>query len=178
MIDDALQNKDEKAALLVIDVQVGLFSKSKGIYRADQLLDNINGLIDKARGAGAAVFFIQHENEKFLRRDSEPWQFHPRIRPLATETIIHKQHGNAFEDTELLDELNKREVNTLVICGLVTHGCVRATCQGALNLGYHTVLVSDGHSSYSKDAQKLIEKWNQTLADKGAVLKNAAKVGF
>ena len=178
MTNEIFQNNDEKAALLVIDVQVGLFNKSKGIYQADQLLDTINSLIDKARGAGAAVFFIQHVNEKFLRKDSEAWQFHPRIGPLETETIIHKQHGNAFEKTPLKDLLGRLGVSKLIITGLVTHGCVRATCLGALDLGYHTILVSDGHSSYSKDAPRLIEKWNRTLADEGASVISAGDVVF
>ena len=178
MIDDVLQSRDEEAALLVIDVQAGLFAKSKGIFKADQLLDTLNGLIDKARETGAAVFFIQHENEKILKRDSEQWQFHPRIRPSETETIIHKQHGNAFEETPLKELLGRSGVTKLIICGLVTHGCVRATCLGALDLGYHTILVSDGHSSYSKDAPKLIEKWNRTLAEKGAEVICAEDVVF
>jgi nicotinamidase-related amidase len=159
---------NEKMALLVIDVQRGLFKQAKGIYQAEQLLDNLNYLISTARQAGTPVIFIQHENEKLLQRGSDAWQLHPRIQPLESEEIIHKQHGNAFENTPLRQELDNLGVETLVICGLVTHGCVKATCLGALELGYHTILVGDGHSSYSKDADKLIKKWNGILAGKGA----------
>jgi len=65
-----------------------------------------------------------------------------------------------------------------IITGLVTHGCIRATCLGALELGFHTILVSDGHSSFSKDAPRLIEKWNRNLAEKGAELISAGEVIF
>ena len=61
-------------------------------------------------------------------------------------------------------------MNTLVITGLVTHGCVRATCLGGLERGYKVVLVSDGHSNYSKDAPQIIDKWNKAICDKGAEL--------
>ncbi len=44
--------------------------------------------------------------------------------------------------------------------------------------GYKVVLVSDGHSSYSKDADQLIEKWNQVMSEKGAELIEAQKVKF
>ena len=66
----------------------------------------------------------------------------------------------------------------MVITGLVTHGCVRATSLGAIKLGYDVILVSDGHSSYSKDAPRLIEKWNNTLEENGAKVLDTASVNF
>jgi nicotinamidase-related amidase len=62
--------------------------------------------------------------------------------------------------------------------GLVTHGCVKATCLGALQLGYDVTLVKDGHSSYSKDASRLIEEWNQKLNAQGCELKVASEIDF
>lgn len=165
-------------ALLVIDVQKSLFEKSSPIYKADQLLENINSLIDLARHAGVPVFFIQHTSPKILEKGSEGWQLHPRIQPLAEEVIVHKLHGNAFEDTNLHTELSKRTVNTVVLTGLVTHGCVKATCLGALEEGYKDVLVSDAHSSYSKDATQMIEKWNHILHEQCARLQPACQVDF
>jgi len=178
MKDNETKNETMRAALLVIDVQIGLFEQSRGIYLADQLLENLDHLIHKARRTGTPVFFIQHENERFLKRDTAPWQLHPRLQPLESEKIIHKKHGNAFEKTMLKDELARKSVNKLVITGLVSHGCVRATCLGAIERGYRVVLVSDGHSSYSKDAEKLVDKWNSTLMEKGAELRKARAVEF
>jgi nicotinamidase-related amidase len=173
------QNSQKRAvALLVIDLQKGLFEKSTPIYSAQQVLDNINTLIDKARQAGVSVFFIQHSDNRVLVRGSDAWQMHPEIQPRAEEVVIHKLHGNAFEETNLREELEKRNVSRLIMTGLVTHGCVKATCLGAMEEGYKVVLVSDGHSSYSKDADQLIEKWNQVLSEKGAEVIEAQKVKF
>ena len=173
------QNSQQKAmALLVIDLQKGLFEKSTPIYKAKQVLENINTLLDRARQAGVSVFFIQHSDNRVLVRGSDAWQLHPEIQPLAEEVVIHKLHGNAFEETNLREELDKRNVSVLVITGLVTHGCVKATCLGEIEEGYKVVLVSDGHSSYSKDATQLIEKWNQAIGEKGADLIEAQKVRF
>lgn len=171
-------DKETQTALLVIDVQKGLFEKSTPIYKANELLENINSLIDRARVAGVPVFFIQHASPKILDKGSDGWQLHPRIQPLPDELIIHKLHGNAFEGTNLQQELSKRKVKALVVTGLVTHGCVKATCLGALDLGYKLILVSDSHSSYSKDAAQMIEKWNRELHIKGALLKQAHQVDF
>jgi len=109
---------------------------------------------------------------------SQAWQLHPAIQPLEGETVIHKCHGDAFEETDLQDALDARGVKTLVVTGLVTHGCVKATCVGALERGYGVVLVADGHSSFSKQAAALIEKWNQKLSEMGAQLKEARHVGL
>ncbi len=95
-----------------------------------------------------------------------------------TDKSIHKIHGNAFEDTILDQELSSRNIDSLVVMGLVTHGCVRATCIGAKNLGYRVILVKDGHSSYSKQAAQLIEEWNQKLNDVNVELRLAAEIGF
>jgi hypothetical protein len=40
------------------------------------------------------------------------------------------------------------------------------------------VLAGDAHSNYSKDAAAIIAKWNKTLADKGALVQNAAEIMF
>jgi len=166
------------SALLVIDVQKGLFEKSTPIYQAHQLLLNINSLISKARRKGTPVFFIQHSSEKNLEMGSDGWKLHPDIQPADGETVIHKVHPNAFEGTNFREELIKRGIDTLVVTGLVTHGCVKATCLGALEEGFRVRLVSDGHSSYSKDAPQLIEKWNTELNRKGAELFETINVSF
>ncbi len=157
-------------ALLVIDVQKEQFEESTPIYKADQLLQNITFLILKARQEGVPVFFVQHSADTYLKLGSDGWQLHPQIQPVAGEPIIHKRHGNSFEGTNLQEELIKRGVSTVVVTGLVTHGCVKATCLGALKEGYKVVLVSDAHSNFSKDALGMIEKWNRELASKGVDL--------
>jgi nicotinamidase-related amidase len=169
---------NQEMALVVIDVQKGLFEKSTPIYGADQVLENINRLIAAARQAGVPVIFVQHSNENTLVKGSDDWQLHPKIKPLEGEEVIHKIHGNAFQATNLREVLENWKVGRLVVTGLVTHGCVRATCLGAIDEGYKVVLVRDGHSNYSKDAPQLIEKWNQVLSEKGAELIDAQDVKF
>ncbi len=96
----------------------------------------------------------------------------------GADLIVHKQHGDAFEATTLHDELAACGIRSLVITGLVTHGCVKATCLGARERGYAVVLVADGHSSYSKDAARLIGEWNTKLHAVGVAVMPAAKIAF
>jgi nicotinamidase-related amidase len=124
------------------------------------------------------VIYVQHSSPKALEKGSAAWQLHARIQPRPHDVLIQKRHANAFEETNLREELEKRKVSVVVVTGLVTHGCVKETCLGALEEGYHVVLVSDAHSSYNKDAAQLIEKWNQAIHEKGADLLETQKVTF
>jgi nicotinamidase-related amidase len=165
-------------ALLVIDVQQGLFARSTPIYHADDLLNNITTLVDRAHRAGATVFYVQHSSDKILVEGSDGWQLHPRLRPLKKDRIIHKHHGSAFQDTPLAEELEARRIKRLVVMGLVTHGCVRATCVDASKQGYQVTLVSDGHSNFHKQAARIIAEWNQKLSDAIVQLMPTREVDF
>jgi nicotinamidase-related amidase len=165
-------------ALLVIDVQQGLFARSTPIYHADDLLKNIGTLVDRAHRAGVTVFYVQHSSEKILVEGSDEWQLHPRLRPLTKDRIIHKHHGSAFQDTPLREELEARHIGRLVVMGLVTHGCVRATCVDASTRGYQVTLVSDGHSNFHKQAARVIAEWNHKLSDVTAQLKLTQEIDF
>ncbi len=168
----------QATALLVIDVQQGLFRKSTPIFRAEPLLNTIGALIERAQAAGAPVVYIQHASDKVLPFGSADWRLHPRLQPGADDLIIHKQHGDAFEDTPLHAALVGRGIGRVIVTGLVTHGCVKATCLGGLALGYEVVLVEDGHSSYSKDAAQLIQEWNRKLGEAGAGVAPASQIAF
>lgn len=165
-------------ALLLIDVQVGLMNKKTPVYRQEEVLGNINALADRARSAGVPVYLIQHAGESVLKEGTEDWQFHPGLRRQPTDIVMPKHHPNGFLGTTLADDLKKRGISRVVAAGFVTHGCVKSTCQGALELGYRTVLAGDAHSSYNKDAKALIDQWNTKLAEEGAEVKPAASIEF
>ncbi|MBN2389317.1 MAG: cysteine hydrolase [Anaerolineae bacterium] len=177
--DNTATTKNQRpVALLVIDVQQGLFEKSTPIYKADELLENIATLVDRAHLNGVPVIYVQHSAAKHLVKGSAEWQLHLQLQPLRTDTIVHKLHGNAFEDTPLGEILHARNVTKVIITGLVTHGCVRATCIGAQELGYNVILVKDGHSSFSKKAADLIEEWNEKLSVRHITVKPTSEIAF
>lgn len=167
-----------QAALLVVDVQQGLFQKSTPVYKAKELLQNILRLVDQAHHAGIPVVYIQHEDERALKQGSPAWQLHQRLHPLESDLSIHKQHGDAFLETPLAALLQARQVRHVVVTGMVTHGCVKSTCLGALEQGYRVTLVSDAHSSYSQDAAQLMEKWHARLSKAGALILPTEKINF
>ncbi len=65
-------------ALLIIDVQQGLFEQPTPIYKAGALLKNIGSLVDHAHRAGVPVFYGQHSDKRSLVKGSDEWQLHSR----------------------------------------------------------------------------------------------------
>jgi aminoglycoside 6'-N-acetyltransferase len=169
---------DKGKALLVIDVQRELFRKAIPIHRADELLKNLLALVKRAHAAGAPVIYVRHASKAGLVRGSEGWQLHERLSPLKTDLVIDKTHPSAFEGTRLQEELAALGVKRLVVTGLVTHGCVRATTLEALKRGYEVVLVGDAHSNYHARAAGVVKEWNERLAEAGARVLGASAVRF
>ena len=166
-------------ALLIIDVQRGLFEKELPIYDEDRLLANINLLADKAHAAKVPVFWVQHCSEKTLVEGTDGWKLHKAFIPSKADNFIRKHHGNAFQDTPLKAELDALHVRTVVVAGLVTHGCVQHTCNGAHELGYDVILVKDAHSNFNVKARDVINEWNTSLSkDKVVRLQSTVEVDF
>ena len=88
----AEEKQQASVALLVIDVQKGLFKKSTPIYKAEQLLRNINTLIRHAEHAGAPVVYIQHAN-KMLVEGTDDWELHPELERLQAAVTASKRRS-------------------------------------------------------------------------------------
>jgi nicotinamidase-related amidase len=132
-----------KTALLVIDVQNGVVA---GAHERDQVVANIATLVDKARTAGTPVVWVQHHSDD-LPSGSEVWSYVPELVRDATEPLVHKAYGDAFEDTDLEAALSADGIGRLVVAGAQTDACIRSTLHGALARGYDATLVSDAHTT-------------------------------
>jgi nicotinamidase-related amidase len=167
-------------ALIIIDIQVGMFDEDEPVYNGEQLLQTLSGLISEARQAGAPVIYVQHNNSRFVK-GSPAWPIHPAIAPLGGEVVVQKRTPDSFHETILGDELGKKGIKKLVIAGIQTEYCVDTTCRRAFSLGYEVTLVADGHSSWDNEyitAEQVIAHHNNTLDGWAVTLKPAEEVKF
>ncbi|WP_328858464.1 isochorismatase family protein [Williamsia herbipolensis] len=74
-------------------------------------------------------------------------------RPVGAEVVVTKQYASAFSGTSLAATLRSRGIDTLVICGLSTSGCVRATATDALQLGFRPIVVADACGDRTAEIQ-------------------------
>ncbi|MFD1738657.1 cysteine hydrolase family protein [Bacillus salitolerans] len=157
-----------KKALLIIDVQNGMFQKDNVVYKGERLLQNLNNLIFQARNNSTPIFFIQHHAPagKPLEFGTKGWEIHPEITPNSQDVIIQKTTPDSFFKTSLDEELKKQGIEHLVIAGIQTEACVDTTCRRAFSMEYKVTLASDTHSTWdSKDitAQQIINHHNGVL---------------
>jgi nicotinamidase-related amidase len=135
-----------KTALVIIDVQIGLVRLMPPEIQ-DHVLSNIAVLLSKARSSGIPVLFVQHDGPKGhpIEAETAPWAIHPAIPPWSGEPVIRKQASDSFFETRLAEELERHEIEHLVIVGGMTEYCVDTTCRRAVTLGYDVTLVADAH---------------------------------
>ena len=65
------------------------------------------------------------------------------LKPEAGEPVVVKQYASAFFGTSLASTLRVAGVDTVVVTGVSTSGCVRATAMDALNSGFRPQVVRD-----------------------------------
>lgn len=147
-------------ALLIIDVQQGLFGPSPKPYHAKEIIDNINLLITKARTQHIPIIFIQHEDATDLIYQSTDWQLYPSLNANNRDHFIRKTTPDSFHNTELHQLLQTLKIKQCVVCGYASEFCVDTTTRRAAALGYAVTLINDAHTTHDKPhltAAKIIE---------------------
>jgi nicotinamidase-related amidase len=165
-------------ALLIVDVQLGMFDESDPVYHGEELLKTLGELITNARTTGIPVIYIQHcggENHP-LHPKAPGWPIHPAIAPLEGDLVVRKEHPDSFQGTILQQELEQRGIKRLIVAGIQTEYCVDTTCRRAYSLGYDVTLVQNAHSTWNTEnlkAQQIIDHHNQVLGGWFVMLKSA-----
>lgn len=166
-----------KTALIIIDVQIGAFDGKKitPLENPDELLECIQKLLNLSREKKLSIFFIQDCGTigGAFEKGSEHWPIHPRIQPLKHEKLILKTTGNAFDKTDLEQQLNQLNIETLIITGLHSEKCVTETTLEAIKKQFKVIIPEDGHSTISienKDFRDKITEQNQFFKKQGAMI--------
>ena len=147
-------------ALILVDFVAAYFVESSPLYAGveDELASALR-IRDAARAAGIPVIYTNVVYQKggadggvFYRKvpalevfvSGNPLgRWAEGLEPADGELVISKQYPSAFFGTSLAETLNKRSIDTLIITGVSTSGCVRATCVDAMSYGFIPIVVAD-----------------------------------
>jgi len=102
----------------------------------------------------ASVFRSKIPALNILEPESDAVTFIDDLAPSKDEILIEKKFASAFFQTKLIDSLHKMKADSIVICGVTTSGCVRATAVDSLQNNFPTTIVEDCVGDRDLDAHK------------------------
>lgn len=147
----------ERPAVIVVDLQNGFTDPSCQVGGdLDDVVSATVTLLGLARETAVPVVFTavgfsasERDSSTWLRKmpglrvlaeDSRWCEIDPRVAPRAGEPVWVKRASSAFFGTPLHTYLTSRRIDTVVIVGCVTSGCVRATAVDAVSWGYRAII--------------------------------------
>ncbi|OLU13649.1 cysteine hydrolase [Pseudomonas sp. PA1(2017)] len=157
-------------ALIVIDVQEGLFGPEPKPAFSSDVIARINKLTQRARLHDVPVILVQHEatTGEYFTYGSAAWQLASGLVTDERDSFVRKTTPDSFLRTDLDALLKQAGVSQIVVCGYATEFCVDTTVRSAAGLGYDVIMVSDAHTTHDKPharAAEIITHHTATLAN-------------
>ena len=161
-----------RPALAVIDMTLGFTDPASPLAcDLEGPVGEISRLLEAARRAGIPVLFTTiayRESDKLtaaafidkvpalltLEAGSRWAEIDPRIAPLNSEPVLNKLFASAFYGTGLPSLLAAAGIDTLIVTGASTSGCVRATAVDTLQYGYRLVVPREAVGDRNPDAHE------------------------
>lgn len=162
----------DRLGLLVVDVVMAYLQPDSSLYNAafEAALASNERLVAAARAADVPVLFTNVVYQpggadggffyrkvpalQAFQRGSPLGAFPPSLQPRESETIVSKQYASAFFGTSLASTLRAQQIDTLLITGFSTSGCVRATALDALQHGFIPLVVADACGDRHSDPHR------------------------
>ncbi|UCE31144.1 MAG: isochorismatase family protein [Burkholderiales bacterium] len=152
--------RGRRAALLMVDFARAYFEPGSPLYAgSDAPRAAAERLLGAARAAGMRVVHTRVEYDAqglnggiFFRKvpalrsfvaGSPLAEFATGLAPADGEVVVTKQYASAFFGTSLVATLNAFGIDTLLICGMSTSGCVRASAVDAMQYGFVPLVVRE-----------------------------------
>lgn len=149
-----------KPVLLLIDFARAYFDPASPLYAGvETARASAARLHTAARAAGVPCVFTRveysadgHEGGVFYRkiaalkcfeRGNPMGDFTPELAPLPGDEVVTKHYPSAFFGTRLAEHLHARGIDTILVTGLSTSGCVRASAVDAICYGFVPLVVTD-----------------------------------
>ncbi len=140
-----------KTAILIMDYQNQMLNELSEEFRKE-ILRKANEILVTARHDGIPVIYIEvRRGERTPERE-----IHPGVTPKSGELVLTKRRTGPFSTTNLDEVLKKQGVDTLVLMGIATSGCVLTTVRCAADMDYKLVVLSDCCADRDDEVQRVL----------------------
>ncbi len=150
----------DRPALLVVDMVEAYFDKTSPLYAGvEDALESAKRVLAAARQVGVftaftnvrymkgalngGIFVKKVPTLQIFEEGSALGDWPEGLDPRDDELIISKQYPSAFFGTSLAATLTSLGIDTLIIAGLTTSGCIRATCIDTVSSGFRPIIVRE-----------------------------------
>lgn len=134
---DTLTLDPSTTALVVIDLQQGILARDTTPHDKQDVVERAAKLAAACRKGGATVMLV---NVGFSEDEKD------KLTPPSDLRITKRQWG-AFYGTMLDQQLRRRGIRTIILCGVATNVGVESTARDAWEHGYHLVFAEDAMAS-------------------------------
>ncbi|EAR28489.1 isochorismatase family protein [Pseudoalteromonas tunicata D2] len=172
----ALGGSNMKSALLVVDVQNGVFGSTNPPYLSENVISNIKQLLGYASSSETEIVFIQHEIPGVLEPESDAWQLFSDLAINDSSYKVRKSTPDSFHDTNLKEYLDEKGIEHVLVCGYSTEFCIDRTAYSAASKGYKVTLIEDAHTTHGKphlDAPSIIAHHSFNLSKHPNIVLNS-----
>jgi maleamate amidohydrolase len=166
-----------RAALVVIDYINAFTDAAMPLgSNLDAELAQTNLLIDEAHAQGLTVIYSTVAYDEDGYKDAGIWalkqsglstlkagtpavELDSRLHRQPADIVITKKYASCFYGTDMVARLNARQIDTLILTGCTTSGCVRSTAVDALQNGFRPIIARDavGDRSAAAHTQSLFD---------------------
>ena len=142
-----------KTAVLIEDFQQRIVAN----YASDPaaVVENAARVLAGARRAGVPVIYVVHRGVPFAEYAPDV-ELHEGVAPAAGELVITKVRPGPFSTTALDVTLREMGVDTLVVIGVATSGCVLSTVRWAVDVNYNFIVVADACSDPDAEVHRVL----------------------
>lgn len=137
-----------KTALVIVDLQNDYFSGGKfELEGTAAAASNAVRLLESFRAKGLPVVHVRHEfpteDAPFFAPNSEGAKVHTSVQEIEGEPVVLKHQINSFRETNLKQILDSAEVDSVLICGTMSHMCIDAVTRAAADYGFQCSIAHD-----------------------------------
>ncbi|GCD10472.1 cysteine hydrolase [Clostridium tagluense] len=158
-----------KPALVIIDMQLWFFRNEARRVKLPELILSINELIDVAKEKNIPIYQVLtiHKNDKStwnivmkkhnfvaLLEGSKESELLPEIKFDNTQEVIVKTRQSTFIRTYFEEKLMEQNIDTLILGGVFTHGCVGRTAVDAYERDFNVILAREASFSHIKNQEE------------------------
>lgn len=150
----------QRPALLLVDFCMGYFDKSCDLYagvedamasalrvraaaRAAKVPVILTNVVYHPQALDGGRFYEKAAPLKNFLKGSPMGAWGPGLDPFDDEIIVSKQYPSAFFGTSLASTLTAMGVDNVLLTGLTTSGCVRASCVDSMSHGFRTTVIAE-----------------------------------